>query len=87
MFKNSVHSLLDSFLQLQLALTFMDIQTSWCINLLGNGITFIIAHRIADRILQIVKCNQIAIHLYLLPTNPNTDKPIDIQMILNINEY
>ncbi len=49
-------------------------------------ITFIIAHQIADQILQIVKSNRIAIHLYSLATNPNTDKPIDIRSRLNINE-
>ncbi len=56
------------------------------LSILGNGeqfkITFVIAHRIADRILQIVEriveSNQIAIHLYSLAMNPNTDKPIDI---------
>jgi hypothetical protein len=49
---------------------------------LSNGeyfkITFVIAHRIGDRILRIVECNQIGLHLYSLATNPNTDKPIDI---------
>jgi hypothetical protein len=54
---------------------------------IGNGekfkITFVIAHQIGDRILWIVKCNQIALHLYSLATNPNTDKPIDIRIRLN----
>ncbi len=48
---------------------------------LGNSaqfkITFVIAHRIADRILQIIKCDRIAIRLYSLATNLNTDKPIE----------
>ncbi len=43
-------------------------------------------HQIPDRILLIVESNQIAIHLYSLATNPNTDKPIDIQSRPNINE-
>ncbi len=34
-----------------------------------------------------VKCDQIAIHLYLLGTNPNTNKPRDIRIKPNINEY
>jgi hypothetical protein len=59
--------------------------------ILGNGkwfkITLVIAHQIGDRILQIVKCNQIALHLYLLAMNPNTDKPKDIQIRPNINKY
>ncbi len=50
-------------------------------------ITFIIAHQIGDQILQIVKCNWIALHLYLLAMNLNTDKPIDIRIRPNINEY
>ncbi len=50
-------------------------------------ITLIIAHQIADWILQIVECNWIVIHLYSLATNLNTDKPIDIQIRPNINEY
>ncbi len=41
-------------------------------------ITFGIAHQIADRILRIVKSNQLALHWYLLAMNPNTDKPMDI---------
>ncbi len=49
---------------------------------LGSGkqfkITFPIAHQIPDRILQIVKSDRIAICLYSLATNLNTDKPIDI---------
>jgi hypothetical protein len=49
-------------------------------------ITFVITHQIADQILQIIKSNQIAIHLYSLATNLNTDKPIDIQNRPNINE-
>ena len=57
--------------------------------ILGNGeyikIPFIIAHRIADRILQIVKSNQIAICLYLFATNLNTNKPRDIRSRPNIN--
>ncbi len=35
-------------------------------------------HQIPDRILQIVKSDRIAISLYSLATNLNTDKPIDI---------
>jgi hypothetical protein len=58
--------------------------------ILGNGeyfkIPFIIAHQIADRILQIVKSNWIAICLYSLATNKNTDKQIDIRSRPNINE-
>ncbi len=50
-------------------------------------ITFIIAYQIGDWILQIVKCNQIALCLYSLATNMNTDQPMDIQIRLNINEY
>jgi len=49
-------------------------------------ITFVIAHQIAVLILRIVECNWIAMHLYSLGTNPNTDKPIDIWIRLNINE-
>ncbi len=41
-------------------------------------ITFIIAHRIGDRILRIVKCNRIALCLYSLAMIPNTEKSIDI---------
>ncbi len=44
------------------------------------------AHQIADRILQLVDSNQIAIHLYSLAMNPNTDKPIDIQSRPYIND-
>ncbi len=44
-------------------------------------ITFVIAHQIGDQILEIVECNQIALCLYLLALNLNTNKPIDI------NEY
>ncbi len=44
---------------------------------IGNGeyfkITFVIAHKISDRILRIVKCNWIALHWYSLAMNPNTD--------------
>jgi hypothetical protein len=40
-----------------------------------------------DQVLQIVKSDRIAIRLYLLATNPNTDKPIDIQSRPNIKEY
>jgi hypothetical protein len=36
------------------------------------------AHPIAHRILRIVECNRIAIHLHLLATNMNTDKSINI---------
>ena len=58
---------------------------------LGNceqfKIIFVIVHRKADRILWIVECNWIAIHLYSLAINPNTDKPIDIRIRLNINKY
>ncbi len=50
-------------------------------------ITFVIAHRIADRILQKVECNWIAKHLYSSTMNPNTNKPIDIWMRPTINEY
>ncbi len=39
---------------------------------------FIIAHRIGDQILQIVKYSQMALRLYLLASNLNTDKPIDL---------
>jgi hypothetical protein len=46
-------------------------------------ITFDIAHQI----LQMDKCNRIAIHLHLLATNLNANKPIDISIIPNINEY
>ncbi len=49
-------------------------------------ITFGIAHRIADRILQIVESDRIALHWYSLATNPNTDKPMDIRSRPNINE-
>jgi hypothetical protein len=49
---------------------------------LGNGkqfkIIFVITHQIADQILQIDECNQIAIHLYLFAMNLNTDKPKNI---------
>ncbi len=45
------------------------------------------AHRIGDPILQIVGCNQISLHLYLLAMNLNTNKPIHICIRLNINEY
>ncbi len=44
------------------------------------------AHQIADQILQIVDSKQIAIHLYSLATNLNTDKPIDIQSRPYIND-
>jgi hypothetical protein len=48
----------------------------------GSGeqfkITFVIAHRIPDRILRIVKSELIFIRLYALAMNPNTDKPIEI---------
>ncbi len=58
---------------------------------LSNGewfkITFGIAHRIGDQILRIVECNWIALHLYSFATNLNTDKPIDIRIRPNINEY
>ncbi len=58
---------------------------------LGNGkqfkITFVIARQIGDQILQIVKCNQIALCLYLLATKLNMDKPIDIQIRPNKNKY
>jgi hypothetical protein len=40
--------------------------------------TFGFAHRIPDRISQIVQSDQIAIRLYSLATNLNTNKPIDI---------
>jgi hypothetical protein len=53
----------------------------------SNKITFIIDHQIADRILQIVECNRIALHLYSLAMNLNTDKLIDIRIRLNINKY
>ncbi len=49
-------------------------------------ITFVIAHRIPDPLLRIVESEKIVIRLYSLATNPNTDKPIDIQSRLNINE-
>ncbi len=39
-----------------------------------------------DKVLGIAESDQIAIRLYLLATNPNTDKPIDIQSRPNINE-
>jgi len=42
---------------------------------------------LTDRILQIVECNRIAICLYSMATNPNTDKSIDIQIRLYIKEY
>ncbi len=49
---------------------------------IGNSekfkIPFAITHRIADQILQIVQCNRIAILLYLLAMNLNTDKLIEI---------
>jgi hypothetical protein len=43
-------------------------------------------HQKPDRILRMVKSDQIAIHLYSLTTNLNTDKPIDIRSRQNINE-
>ncbi len=39
-----------------------------------------------DQVLVIAESDQIALHLYLLATNPNTDKPIDIRSGPNINE-
>ncbi len=50
--------------------------------------TFGFVHKIPDRILRIVESDRIAIHLYSLVKNPNTDKPIDIQsrLIINIQE-
>jgi hypothetical protein len=49
-------------------------------------ITFVIAHRIPDQILWIVKSEGIVIRLYSLATNLNTDKPIDVWSRPNINE-
>ncbi len=49
--------------------------------------TFIIDHRIADQILWIVECNWIALCWYLFAMNLNTNKPIDIWIRPNINEY
>jgi hypothetical protein len=40
--------------------------------------TFGFVHRIPDQILLLVESDQIGVCLYLLATNPNTDKPIDI---------
>jgi hypothetical protein len=37
--------------------------------------------------LQKVKCNQIALHLYLLAMNLNTDTPINDQIRPNLNKY
>ncbi len=58
---------------------------------LGNGeqlkITFSIAHPIADQILRIVECDEIAMCLFSLVTNLNKDKPIDIPIRPNRNEY
>jgi hypothetical protein len=43
-------------------------------------------HWIADQILQIVESNWLALRLYSLAINPNTDKPIDIWSRPNIKE-
>jgi hypothetical protein len=40
--------------------------------------TFGIVNRMLDQVLVKAESDRIAIRLYLLPTNPNTDKPIDI---------
>ncbi len=55
---------------------------------MANSCFFIFGsvHRIPDRILQIVKGDWIGVCLYSLAMKPNTDKPIDIQSRLNINE-
>jgi len=39
-----------------------------------------------DLVLGIAESDRIAIHLYSLAMNPNTDKPIDIRSRPNINE-
>jgi hypothetical protein len=44
------------------------------------------AQQIGDQILQIVECNQIALCLYWLASNPITNKPIDIWIRPNINQ-
>jgi hypothetical protein len=49
-------------------------------------LTFRFVNQIPDWILLIVKSDRIAIHLYSLTTNPNTEKPIDIGSRPNINE-
>ncbi len=38
------------------------------------------AHQIPDQILRIVQSERIVIRLYSLAMNPNTNKPIDIQV-------
>jgi hypothetical protein len=56
---------------------------------IGDGesfkITFLIAHWIAEQILWMVECNQIAICLNLLAMNLNTYKPIHIWIRPNIS--